>query len=193
MKITVKWQPPRCWTEVEQLCKEDWWKTAIFRCAMLVQIYQQRLRAVIAAKGAFTNFWLKGGEYLCSPLFVFAVCNHGRSMGTDWCQKCEISDSKFKKYEYKLNNFKMVNTRHFTADGKLFKFRNWSHSHLFLPTVAIWWYLIPFVLPEVVPNISHTTNDCYPPLSDSVVSLEFTPFFFSKVCFVFLSWLYLYF
>ncbi|MBN3274470.1 TCB1 transposase, partial [Polyodon spathula] len=56
LKIALHQCSPRNLTELEQFCKEQWSKIGKSRCARLVETYPNRLTAVIAAKGAFTEY-----------------------------------------------------------------------------------------------------------------------------------------
>jgi hypothetical protein len=47
-------------TKLERICREEWEKLPKYRCAKLVESYQRRLEAVIAAKGASTKYQEKG-------------------------------------------------------------------------------------------------------------------------------------
>lgn len=48
--------------ELEKFCHEEWAKIPVERCDKLIETYQERLTAVIAAKGGSTKYWLQGGE-----------------------------------------------------------------------------------------------------------------------------------
>jgi hypothetical protein len=47
-------------TEFERICRGEWEKLPKYRCAKLEASYPRRLKAVIAAKGASTKYWVKG-------------------------------------------------------------------------------------------------------------------------------------
>jgi hypothetical protein len=46
-------------TVLERICREEWEKLPIYRCAKLVASYLRRLKDVIAAKGASTKHRVK--------------------------------------------------------------------------------------------------------------------------------------
>ena len=54
LKISLQQLSPFNLTEFERICREEWEKLPKHRCAKLVASYQ-RLKAVIAAKGASTK------------------------------------------------------------------------------------------------------------------------------------------
>lgn len=56
LKIAVHRHPPSNLAELEQVCKEEWGKLSVSRCAKLVETYPKRLAAVIAAKGGSTKY-----------------------------------------------------------------------------------------------------------------------------------------
>ena len=69
LKRAVHSRSPCNLTELEMFWKEEWGKIAVSRCAKLIETYPCGHKAVIAAKGASTKYWLEGGEYLCNQLF----------------------------------------------------------------------------------------------------------------------------
>ena len=56
LKIAVHQRSPRNFTELEQLCSEEWENITEARCAKLVDTYPNRLTAVIAVKSASTKY-----------------------------------------------------------------------------------------------------------------------------------------
>ena len=60
LKIAVHRHSPSNLTEFEQICKEEWEKIPKSRCTKLIRTYTRRLEAVIAAKGASTQYSLRG-------------------------------------------------------------------------------------------------------------------------------------
>jgi hypothetical protein len=42
--------------ELERICREEWEKLPMYRCARLVASYPRRLEAVMAAEGASTKY-----------------------------------------------------------------------------------------------------------------------------------------
>jgi hypothetical protein len=55
---------------LEKSCREEWEKLQKYRRTKLVASYP-RLKAVIAAKGASTKYWVKGSENLCKCKHLF--------------------------------------------------------------------------------------------------------------------------
>ena len=56
LKIAVHRRSPSNLTELELICKEEWAKMSVYRCAKLIETYPKRLAAVIAAKGGSTKY-----------------------------------------------------------------------------------------------------------------------------------------
>ena len=56
LKIVVQRRSPSNLTELERICREEWYKLPKYRCAKLVESYPRRLEAVIPAKGASTMY-----------------------------------------------------------------------------------------------------------------------------------------
>ena len=56
LKIAVQECSPSNLTELERICREEWEKLPIYRCAKLVASYGRRHKAVIAATGASTKY-----------------------------------------------------------------------------------------------------------------------------------------
>jgi hypothetical protein len=52
----VQQHSPSNLTELERICGEEWEKLPKYRCVKLVASYPRRLEAVIAAKGASTQY-----------------------------------------------------------------------------------------------------------------------------------------
>ena len=78
LKIAVPRRSPSSLTELEKICKEEWEKISKSRCVKLIQTYQRRLKAVIAAEGAFPKYWL-GCEYLWMIYFCISFSIHLQS------------------------------------------------------------------------------------------------------------------
>ena len=55
--------------ELERICREEWEKLPKYNCAKLVASYPTRLKAVIAAKGASTNYCVKGLNTYINVIF----------------------------------------------------------------------------------------------------------------------------
>jgi hypothetical protein len=76
LKITVQQCSPSNLTEPQRICREEWQKLPKYMCAKLVASYP-RLEAVIAAKGALSNYQCK---YLCkckiSVWNCFYICKN---------------------------------------------------------------------------------------------------------------------
>ena len=71
IKIAVQRCSPSNLTELEKICREEWEKLPKYRCAKLVASYPRRLKAVIATKGASTNYWVKGLNTYVNVIFKF--------------------------------------------------------------------------------------------------------------------------
>jgi hypothetical protein len=64
---------PSSLTELERICREEWENLPKYRCAKLVASYPRRLKAVIAAKGASTKYYLKVLIYFCDIQVLFLI------------------------------------------------------------------------------------------------------------------------
>jgi hypothetical protein len=56
LKIAVQRRSPSNLTKLERICGEEWDLFSKYRCANLSASYPRRLEAVIAAKGASTQY-----------------------------------------------------------------------------------------------------------------------------------------
>ena len=56
LKAAVHQRKPSNLTDLKQFCKEEWGKLPLSRCKKLVEGYQKRLKAVLAAKGQATKY-----------------------------------------------------------------------------------------------------------------------------------------
>ena len=69
LEIDVQRRSPSIQTEPESICREEWEKLPKYRCTKLVASYPRRLKAVIAAKGASTKYWVKGLNTYVNVIF----------------------------------------------------------------------------------------------------------------------------
>ena len=74
LKIAVQQRSPSNLTELERICREEWKKLPKYRCANLVALYPRILKAVIAAKGASTNYRVKGLNVIFQLLLFIYFC-----------------------------------------------------------------------------------------------------------------------
>ena len=58
-------------TELERICKEEWQRIPKSRCEKLVASFPRRLMAVLAQKGASTQYWAKGLNTYDHVIFQF--------------------------------------------------------------------------------------------------------------------------
>jgi hypothetical protein len=56
LKIAVQICSPSNLTELERICRKEWEKLPKCRWGKIVESYQRRLKAVIAAKGASSKY-----------------------------------------------------------------------------------------------------------------------------------------
>ncbi len=68
LKMAVHRRSPSNLTELERICKEEIPQS---RCAKLVASYPKRFKAVIAAKGPLTKYWVKGLNTYVNVMFFF--------------------------------------------------------------------------------------------------------------------------
>jgi len=67
---TVSNQPERA--ELQRICREEWQKIPKSRSAKLFVSHPRKLEAVIAAKGASTEYWVKGLNTCVNVIFCFS-------------------------------------------------------------------------------------------------------------------------
>ena len=94
LKIDVQRHSPSNLTELERICREGWEKLSKYRCAKLVASYRIRLKAVIAAKGASTKYWVKGlntyVNVIFQFLFLFLMCKKTVFALSSWGIVCRL-------------------------------------------------------------------------------------------------------
>ena len=73
LKITVQRHSLFNLREFDRICREEWEKLPKYRCAKLVASYPRWLKAVIAAKGASTKYWVKGLNTYVNDIFQFRI------------------------------------------------------------------------------------------------------------------------
>jgi len=71
LKTAVHKRSPSNVTELEQFCKEELANIAKSRCATLVEMYPNRLKAVIKAKDCSTKYWHKGMIHFPTQILFF--------------------------------------------------------------------------------------------------------------------------
>ena len=69
LKMAVQWHTPSNLTDLERICREEWEKLPKYRCSKIIASYPRRLKAVIAAKGASTKYWVKGLNTYVNVIF----------------------------------------------------------------------------------------------------------------------------
>ena len=75
LKMAVHQRSPSNLTELERVCKEEWQRIPKSRCEKLVASFPRRLMAVLAQKGASTQYWAKGLNTYDHVIFQFFFFN----------------------------------------------------------------------------------------------------------------------
>ena len=82
LKMAVHQRSPSNLTKLERICKEEWQRIPKSRCEKLVVSFPRRLMAVLAQKGASTQYWAKGLNTYDHVIFQFFFFNKFAKIST---------------------------------------------------------------------------------------------------------------
>ena len=105
LKMAVHQPSPSNLTELERICKEEWQKIPKSRCEKLVASFPRRLMAVLAQKGASTQYWAKGLNTYDHVIFQFFFFNKFAKNSTFSVFFCQDGGAECTLMRNKMNFF----------------------------------------------------------------------------------------
>jgi hypothetical protein len=85
-------------TELERTCREEWEKLPKYRYAKLVVSYPRRPKALIAAKGASTKYYVKSlNTYVCD-IYVFSTISKNLFLIRHYGVLCVEGKKRFNQF-----------------------------------------------------------------------------------------------